>query len=111
MLFQSATFGILLLATLVAFYRLPQKHRLTVLAFSSVVFYAVAGLLDFILLMAILVITSHLSLRVREGGSVLPIVITVGMLLGALGFFKYGEFVYENANSALTAVGVSSLPR
>ncbi len=110
MLFQTAQFALLFLATLVAFYGLPQRFRLRVLAASSLVFYAASGLLHFGLLLATLVISYRLSLWIRPRGPKWPMVTGVVLVFGSLGFFKYSEFVYEIANTNLTRLGLPTLP-
>lgn len=111
MLFQTAAFGLLLFATLLAFYFLPKKFRLAVLGVSSLLFYAASGLLDFALLMATLVIAYRLSLTVKPGGSRVPIILGLMLLLGTLGYFKYSDFAYENVNVLLSVFSLSPLPR
>ncbi len=102
MLFQTPEFGLLLIATLVAFYALARGHRLSVLAIASLIFYAASGLLDFALLMATILVSYGLSKRVQPGGQKWPIYAGIIMLMGALAYFKYSDFLYDSLNGALT---------
>lgn len=111
MLFHTVTFGLLLVGTLAAFYLLPRRWRLFVLAISSLMFYAAAGLVDFGVLLAILVVTYRLSLRIRPSGPKWPIAVALLLALGSLAYFKYAAFIYVNINIVLSSVDLPSLPR
>ena len=111
MLFQTASFGLLFLGTLAAFYGLPRRFRLMTLGGSSLLFYAASGLLDFLLLITTLVITYQLSLRVTPRGPKWPVVVGILLLFTSLAYFKYSEFIYQNANALLTTINLPALPR
>lgn len=101
MLFQTPEFGILFAATLFAFYFLARGYRLQVLALASLAFYAASGILDFTILLGTILITYALSKRVKPQGEKWPIYVTLILLLASLGYFKYGDFVYQNLQSLL----------
>ena len=111
MLFQTVSFGLLLLGTLAAFYTVPKRFRLFVLVISSLLFYATAGLIDFALLLTILVVTYHLSLRIRPSGPKWPLVVALLLALGNLAYFKYTTFLYGYINIILSGVDLPTLPR
>jgi alginate O-acetyltransferase complex protein AlgI len=111
LLFQTAIFVLLFIGTLVVFYRFPQRFRLPALGVSSLLFYAASGLIDFVLLITVISVSYQLSLRVRPGGPKWPLVAGILLLFGSLAYFKYGGFLYENANHLLAALDIPSLPR
>ena len=78
---------------------------------SSLLFYAASGLIDFVLLIAVLVVSYQLSLRVRPGGPKWPLVAGITLLFGSLAYFKYGDFLYQNTNQILSTFTVLALPR
>ena len=99
MLFQSPEFALLFAGAAIAFYAVPGRFRLHVLAVSSLGFYAASGTLDFLLLLATLGVTYAVSLRVRKDGSRWPIYVGVGLLLTSLAYLKYDDFIYQNLQS------------
>ena len=106
MLFQTPEFALLLGVTLAVFYGVPNRYRLHVLSFASLVFYAYSGVVDFVLLVGVIVVTYFLSRRVSTAGSRWPIGVAIALLFASLLYFKYGDFVYEN----LQTVFGSSFP-
>ena len=111
MLFQTSIFVLLFIGTLITFYALPQRFRLLTLGTSSLIFYAAGGLIDFILLVTVLLVSYQLSVRVRPGGPKWPLVAGIALLFGSLAYFKYGDFVYQNANQLLSTLNGPSLPQ
>jgi len=100
LLFQTIEFGILFALTVAVFYKFARGYRLQVLAISSLIFYAVSGSADFVVLVSTIVFTYFLSHRVRERGDRWPIFVAVGLLFASLGYFKYSEFILTNVDSA-----------
>lgn len=111
MLFQTSIFVALFIGTLAAFYGLPARFRLGILGVSSLLFYIAGGLIDFALLITTLVVTYQLSLRVTPGGPKWPVAGGILLLFASLAYFKYGVFLYQNANDALLAFSLPALPR
>lgn len=110
MLFQTIIFLFLFLATLAFFYTLPKRFRLSVLATSSLIFYIVGGLIDFALLLSTLIISYYLSKKIRPYGPKWPIAVCIALLLTSLGYFKYANFVYQNANTVLLDFTNTTIP-
>ena len=106
MLFQTPEFALLFVATIILFYWLASKYRLSVLAIASFGFYAASGTLDFVLLLGTVGLTYILSKRVTVGGPRWPIFVAITLLFASLAYFKYDEFIYEN----LRSVFGSSIP-
>ena len=111
MLFQTPEFGLLFLVTLVAFYLLPGRFRLWVLAGASILFYAASGLIDLALLGGVLGCSYLLSRRTRPSGPKWPLILGVFLLLGNLAYFKYADFIYESINALTRNSGAPELLR
>ena len=100
--------------TLLIYFSVPQKYRNHVLLFASLLFYA-WGELGYVALMVLSIIVNWLAglgiqAKRRAGKTTIP-VLTVAIILNLapLAFFKYGNFLVDNANTGLLSLGLPTL--
>ncbi len=113
MLFSSISFLYYFLpCVLILYFLVPKKQKNTVLLLASIFFYA-WGEPKYVLLMLILIVVGYvvglLFLRWKDD-KVKKVILFFGiaLCLGALGYFKYGDFFIENFN-ALTGCEIPFL--
>lgn len=92
--------------TLLIYFSVPQKYRNHVLLLASLLFYA-WGELGYVLLMVLSIIVNWLAglgIQAKRiaGKNTMPVLIVAIILnLLPLAFFKYGNFLIDNANTGL----------
>ncbi len=97
--------------TLLLYFSVPQKYRNHVLLMASLLFYA-WGELGYVLLMVLSIIVNWLAglgiqAKRNAGKNTMP-VLTVAIILNLapLAFFKYGNFLVDNANTGLALLNL-----
>lgn len=95
MLFHSTKFLILLVLTLLIYYRYP-KSRVYTLAFANGIFYGAGGLGYLLLFITLSLLTYFCSLRVEGRWGKFYYWLGIGLNLANLIFFKYSLFILHN---------------
>lgn len=105
MKFNSLEYILLLVTTLVLFFRLPYRGRLLLLIASSILFYAFWNipLVSLIFISAIVDFTAGqmIARSQHKGRRVGFLLLSLLTNLGLLGYFKYANFFVENIQMAL----------
>jgi alginate O-acetyltransferase complex protein AlgI len=115
MLFTDPLFLFLFLPVLLGLYFLPFTwHRNALLLAVSILFYASGGGAFTWLMLASIAFNYVIAIRIgRASGTPLAprlLALAVGVDLAVLGVFKYANFAIDNANAALSLLGLRSLP-
>lgn len=114
MLFNSWTYLLFLPAVLGAYRLIPTKWRVPFLVIASYVFY---GWWDYRFLVLIWISTivdflvgQHLAATTAKRRRKRLLLLSVGVNLGILGFFKYWGFFVESAGGVLASLGMEANP-
>lgn len=108
MLFSTAIFLFLFLPIVLGlYYLLPKKGRNAFLLFASLFFYT-WGEFELVLVMLTSVVTDYVAaLQIEAGKRKLGLFLSLGINIGLLSFFKYGNFAYDNYLAFLEIIGVN----
>lgn len=115
MVFSSALFLVYFLpALLTVYYLVPAHRRKAVLLFASLLFYA-WGAPRFVFVVLFTTCLDFQCVRwldaaTRPAQRRLWLLASLSLNLGLLGYFKYANFLVDNANTALRALGHTPLP-
>lgn len=109
MAFQSGTFFVLFLATLLVYHAVPKALKLYTLLLAGCIFYAPAGVAYFVLL-GVAVLLSYTAARCMDAASTdrkrrVIFWVALALLLGNLCFFKYYNLFGTAMNQMLASWG------
>src|SRR4029453_4723440 len=112
MQFNSYSYLLLLLVSVLLFWNLPVRFRHAYVLILSILFYASWNVYFLIIPVIMCVIVFWSRSKIREGGSAAQRALWagVGAIVAILGVFKYGHFVAENLSTLSTWLGLDSLP-
>src|SRR5262249_43199424 len=112
MQFNSYSYLLLLLVTVLLFWNLPVRFRHTYVLILSILFYASWNVYFLIIPSTMCVIVFWSGSKIREGGFAgwRALWVGIGAIVGILGVFKYGHFVAENLSTLSTWLGLAPLP-
>jgi alginate O-acetyltransferase complex protein AlgI len=115
MIFNSLTFVVFFVVTLVTYWSLKSwDHRKNVLLFSSYLFYAAWNPPFVVLLFATTALDFYLGARIAAAATARSrkgwLIASLASNLSMLGFFKYGNFLLENTKLLLAQIGISYQP-
>lgn len=111
MLFQTPEFAVLLAFSWLAFNLLKGRARLWVMLLASLCFYAYSGPIDTLVFLVAVFLTFYAAKKLGGTGSRPVLLAILGALFLNLAVFKYGSFLYDNANSLLNLLGFPLLIR
>lgn len=113
MLFSSTTFLFIFLPVVLLIYFIcPRRIRNLVLLVGSLIFYA-WGEIRYLLVMLVTILVNYILAlvcsrckeRQQERGAKAAVIGTVVFSIGMLAFFKYSNFILENVNHTIGAMG------
>ncbi len=112
MQFNSYSYLLLLLVSVLLFWNLPVRLRHTYVVILSILFYASWNVYCLTIPMIICVIVFCSSRMIREGGFAgrRGLWAGIGAIVAILGIFKYGHFVAENLSTLTTWLGLEPFP-
>jgi alginate O-acetyltransferase complex protein AlgI len=112
MQFNSYSYLLLLLVTVLLFWNLPIRFRHAYVLTLSILFYASWNVYFLIIPVTMCVIVFWSSSNIREGGLARgrALWVGVGAIVAILGVFKYGHFIAENFSTLSTWLGLEPLP-
>ena len=110
MQFNSYSYLLLLLVSVLLFWNLPVRFRRGYVLILSVLFYATWNIYFLIIPVAMCAIVFWSSGKVRKGGSAGRGALWAGVaaIVAILGVFKYGQFAAENLNTLGNWLGLDS---
>src|SRR5262249_39280130 len=112
MQFNSYSYLLLLLFTVLLFWNLPVRFRHAYVLILSMLFYASWNIYFLIIPVIMCVMVFWSSSKFGGGGSAgqRALWVGVGAIVAILGVFKYGHFVTENFSPLSTWLGLEPLP-
>jgi alginate O-acetyltransferase complex protein AlgI len=112
MQFNSYSYLLLLLVSVLLFWNLPVRFRHAYVLILSILFYASWNVYFLIIPLVMCVIVFWSSSKIREGGSAGQHALWagIGAIVAILGVFKYGHFVAENLSTLGSWLGLEPLP-
>ncbi len=111
MLFTSITFAFFLPVIFLIYWAVPAKLRYIVLLIADIVFYMYGGPVFILLLFAVALVTYAAGRFIEErGGMKKYLILSVVVVIGLLGFFKYADFVLDTISSICSLVSIGFSP-